>query len=185
MIFSRFFSRKTAPNQASGVYDVIVAQARQPWFYQHCAVPDTVEGRFDMIVLHAFLLFDRLQGHSGETGAFSQQVFDVLFADMDRSLREMGVGDLAVGKKIRKMAEMFYGRADAYSRALEQGGDELQASIARNIFPDGAPAGHIAALACYTRRARNALAGIAVAEIINGQLVFVPPEPPAGNKDPM
>ena len=176
MIFSRFFSSKTASNPVSGVYDAIVAQARQPWFYEQCSVPDTVEGRFDMIILHAFLLFERLKGHGDEVAQFSQNVFDAMFADMDRSLRELGVGDLAVGKKIRKMAEMFYGRADAYSRALQSDDDALQKAIARNIFPDGGASEDIRRLAGYTRRAHAALGAVEVPLIVAGQLEFIAPQ---------
>ena len=102
-------------------------------FYADWGVPDTLDGRFDMISLHAFLVLDRLKGTEQ---AFRQGLVDEFFADMDRSLREMGVGDLSVGKKVRKMAEVFYGRVAAYDQALAGPDGALEAAIARNVFPD-------------------------------------------------
>ena len=92
-----------------------MAAARHPVAYAEWGVPDTLDGRFDMITLHTFLVLDRLKG---EDRAFRQELVDEFFRDMDRSLREMGVGDLSVGKKVRKMAEVFYGRLAAYDKAL-------------------------------------------------------------------
>ena len=99
MILRRLFGRKANPIAA--VYDAIVASARQPRFYADLGVPDTLDGRFDMIVLHLFLVLDRMKG---EDEKFRQNLTDYFFMDMDRSLREIGVGDLSVGKKVRKMA---------------------------------------------------------------------------------
>jgi cytochrome b pre-mRNA-processing protein 3 len=95
-----------------------VAAARQEVFYARWAVPDTVDGRFDMIALHLFLVLERLKGEGQAVEDFRQVLTDTFFQDMDRSLREMGVGDISVGKKVRKMAEAFYGRVQAYAAAL-------------------------------------------------------------------
>lgn len=132
MILKRLFRR--SPNPARRCYEAIVAAARHPSFYADMGVADTLDGRFDMITLHAFLILDRLKGTEP---AFRQELVDELFRDMDRSLREMGVGDISVGKKVRKMAEVFYGRVTAYDKAI--GGPEasLAAAVARNVFPDG------------------------------------------------
>src|ERR1700761_506939 len=107
MVLSLF--RKTAAtDHVFDVYSAIVAQSRQPRFYAEWGVPDTVTGRFDMISLHLALVLRRL-GTERDAKVFSQALFDLFFKDMDRSLREMGAGDLAVPKKIRKMGEIFYG----------------------------------------------------------------------------
>jgi cytochrome b pre-mRNA-processing protein 3 len=112
MFLSRILNRLSRrPDAAQVLYEAIVAAARHPVPYADWGVRDTVDGRFDMIALHAFLVLDRLKG-SAE--AFRQELVDELFRDMDRSLREMGVGDISVGKKVRKMAEVFYGRVAAY-----------------------------------------------------------------------
>lgn len=131
--------RKTA----SAVYASIVAQARQPVFYNELGVPDTPTGRFEMIVVHATLLFRRLKGSSGleETG---QAVFDLFFADMDRSLRELGVGDLSVPKQIKRMGQAFYGHAAAYSKALDAGDeDALCDAVAGNVLATAEQTGQL------------------------------------------
>src|SRR6185369_17559638 len=106
-----------------------------PIFYAAYGVPDTIDGRYDMIVLHAILVLDRLKSAGGEGNEFAQRLTDYLFSDMDRSLREMGVGDLSVGKKVRRMAEVFYGRAQAYRPALERLDEAaLAEALYRNVF---------------------------------------------------
>ena len=140
MILKRFFQRPCQPERS--VYEAIVAAARHPVFYAEWGVADTLDGRFDMISLHTFLVLDRLKGAEQ---TFRQELVDEFFRDMDRSLREMGVGDVSVGKKVRKMAEVFYGRVAAYDAALAGQRDALEAALARNVFPDepagaGAPA---------------------------------------------
>lgn len=118
-------------------YCEIVAQARQPVFYSGFLVPDTIDGRFDLIILHAVLYFRRMQGEGPKVTGFTQDVFDLFFQDMDGSLREMGVSDTRVPKKIRKMGEAFYGRADAYIPAIEaEDVKELSQALGRNIFPE-------------------------------------------------
>ncbi len=138
MILRHFFDKLAGKTNERRIYEAIVAQARQPWFYAELDVPDTVEGRYDMIMLHSFLVIDRLSVEVGNSRGFAQRLFDEMFKDMDQSLREMGVGDLSVGKKIRKMAEAFYGRAEAYKVALNSmegdDGAALQTVLARNVY---------------------------------------------------
>lgn len=164
------------------VYGSAVAQAREPAFYLDVPVPDTVDGRFEMIILHVFLLIDRLRGQGDKAADLCQRLFDTLFDDMDRSLREMGVGDLSVGKKINVMAEAFYGRAGAYQDALDSGDrDELIDALTRNIFPEE-PAekisrGGIELLADYLTANRIGLASQTVDDVIAGKITFVPLAP--------
>ena len=129
MILSKLFARK--PDTAMRLYEAIVASARQEKFYTEMDVPDTLDGRFDMIVLHLFLVLDRLRGEAGD---MKQKLTDVFFKDLDRTLREMGVGDLSVAKKIRPMAEAFAGRIKAYAVALEQGDEALIGALCRNVY---------------------------------------------------
>ena len=129
MILSKLFARK--PDTAMRLYEAIVASARQEKFYTEMDVPDTLDGRFDMIVLHLFLVLDRLRGEAGD---MKQKLTDVFFKDLDRTLREMGVGDLSVAKKIRPMAEAFAGRIKAYALALEQGDETLIGALRRNVY---------------------------------------------------
>ncbi len=135
MPFRRFFARRRHKRIAHDLYDGVVALARRPVFYTTLRAPDTVDGRFDLIVLHAFLLMHRL-GASGdaEAKAVSQALFDILFADMDRSLREMGVGDLVVAGRVRKMAEGFYGRVAAFDKAWPEGRAAVAEVVARNLY---------------------------------------------------
>ena len=172
MILKRLFRRPVEPARVA--YEAIVAAARHEAFYAAWEVPDTVDGRFDMITLHTFLVLDRLKG---EADGFRQALVDELFRDMDRSLREMGVGDLSVGKKVRKMAEVFYGRIAAYDRAVADGTAALEAAIARNIFPDGAPDGAAAKLAAHADAQRRTLSGQDAAQLAAGRIVFEEPRP--------
>ncbi len=168
MILKRIFARQGSV--ATSLYGVIVASARQEKFYAEWGVPDTVDGRFDMISLHLFLLLDRLKGAGSDVERTRQALTDAFFDDMDRSLREMGVGDLSVGKKVRKMAEAFYGRVKAYAAALERG-EGLEEALRRNVHPgdDGAS---VDALAAWVQEARGGLLRQAVTDIIAGKVVF-------------
>ncbi|WP_290545997.1 ubiquinol-cytochrome C chaperone family protein [Aestuariivirga sp.] len=138
---------------------------------------DTLDGRFDMIVLHSYLVLDRLKGAEPR---FRQDLVDEFFRDMDYSLRELGVGDLSVGKKVRKMAEVFYGRVAAYDTALAAEGNALVAALARNVFPDDPAAAEsdgAARLADYARDQRSHLAAQDVKAIAGGQVSFREPTP--------
>lgn len=172
MILKRLFQRSPAPERSS--YEAIVAAARHPAFYAQWNVPDTLDGRFDMISLHAFLVLDRLRGEQQD---FRQSLVDELFRDMDRSLREMGVGDVSVGKKVRKMAEVFYGRVAAYDKALEGQQHELAAALARNVFPDDPSAKEAADLARYMREQREFLGRQDASAIAAGTIRFKEPTP--------
>jgi cytochrome b pre-mRNA-processing protein 3 len=172
MILKRLFRRGPTAERSS--YEAIVAAARHPVFYADWGVPDTLDGRFDMISLHAFLVLDRLKGVEE---AFRQGLVDELFADMDRSLREMGVGDLSVGKKVRKMAEVFYGRVAAYDAALERGPEALEAAIARNVFPDAQDSAGPELLAAHVAAQRRHLAAQDAAAIAGGRINFKEPSP--------
>jgi len=145
------FLKKSDPMQRTieAIYGMIVAQARQPAFYTAFHVPDTVEGRFDMVLLHLWMVLRMLRrGPEGEDPA--QRLFDRFCTDMDDNLREMGVGDLTVPKRMQKFGEAFYGRTAAYDAALEAGHAELAASLNRNIFNEANAAGADRLAACVT-----------------------------------
>lgn len=172
MIFKGLLRKRETAGQR--LYGAIVAAGRHPVPYANWGVPDTVTGRFDMIALHLFLVLDRLKGGHDE---FRQSLVDTFFDDMDRSLREMGVSDVSVGKKVRKIAESFYGRIAAYDQAIAAGQAELQQALARNIFADGAAAGAAEKLAAYAKATRQSLAGQDEATIIGGVAHFLEPQP--------
>ena len=174
MILS-LFRKNTASAEVYAVYSAIVAQSRQPRFYADWLVPDTVTGRFDMISLHLALLFRRLRAETGERKAFSQAVFDLFFQDMDRSLREMGVGDLGVPKRIQKMGNVFFGLLAAMNQAMDgEDASALQAVLSRNVF-DGGTGPHVEALARYLLAGDRALSAQPVASITAGRIDFEVP----------
>ena len=132
----RLFRPSSQDRSIGDLYGAIVAQARSPAFYRDYDVPDTMEGRFDLIVLHLVLLIERL-GRDADAGrGIGQQLFDVFCRDLDANLREMGVGDLAVPKRMRAFGEAFYGRQAAYVAAFAAAdGRELEKALAAISFP--------------------------------------------------
>jgi len=171
MILS-LFRKNSAPEPVLAVYSAIVAQSRHRRLYADWLVPDTVTGRFDMISLHMCLLFRRLRAENGPTKAFSQSVFDLFFKDMDRSLREMGVGDLGVPKRIQKMGNIFFGLLAAMNEAMDRNDVEaLQLVLARNIYDSG-EGPHIRALAEYIIAEDRALASQPAKAITEGTIHF-------------
>jgi cytochrome b pre-mRNA-processing protein 3 len=180
MIFP-LFGRSRRRHTISRLYGTIVAQARMPGFYRDYSVPDTVNGRFDLIVLHLSLLIDRL-AEEPALRELGQAIFNHFCRDMDHNLREIGVGDLAVPKAMRRLGEAFYGRAEAYRTALAASGDvPLIEALTRNIYGGSAPDIAARRLAAYMREAVRDLKGQASASLAVGNLRF--PEPaklPAG-----
>jgi cytochrome b pre-mRNA-processing protein 3 len=180
MILARF-RRNSQARTIHALYGAIVAQARSPAFYADYRVPDTVEGRFDLIVLHLVLLLNRL-GRRAEASRglgqalIGQELFDAFCRDLDANLREMGVGDLAVPKRMQAFAEAFYGRQAVYLAALD-GADErvFEKALARNIFAAGNDAG-AAQLARYARAAVTSLDAQDDSALIGGDVVFPSPE---------
>jgi cytochrome b pre-mRNA-processing protein 3 len=178
MILS-LFRRKKQDTTIETLYGAIVAQARNPLFYRDHGVPDTVQGRFEMVVLHAFLVLHRLKEESEERRQLGQELFDMLFLDFDRGLRELGVSDTKVPKKIRQMGEAFYGRVQAYDAALAGGeGESLEAALARNVL--AAPSGDTRVLASYVRQAAAALAARPYESFLTGDIEF--PAVPTGGR---
>lgn len=145
----RFFTNKKTNPAVRRLYDTAVAQARLPIFYQTFGVPDTLDGRFDMIVLHVWPLIDTLRGADGATNADGQALFDTFVDDMEQNLRTIGVSDTAFARKMKAIAQAFYGRLDAYRRAHDD--DALALAIARNVLEDEAKASepHARALTAY------------------------------------
>jgi len=180
-MFKKIFSSVSRSNSkavAVALYRSIVAQARQPDFYRSHGVPDTLDGRFDMIILHAFLVSRRLKAIKSETSqSLNQILFDLMFADMDSSLREIGIGDLSVGKKVKAMAQAFYGRVEAYDAGLAASTDaELAGALLRNVFgTTGSRADQSMAMAVYVRKADAVLAGLPDGDVMTGKVGFPAP----------
>lgn len=165
------FGSDPTEEAAIELYRAVVGRARAPVFYAAFEVPDTLDGRFEMIALHGFLLLDRLQRDNA--APLAQALVETLFSDMDRNLREIGVGDLSVGTKVRAMAEAFYGRAVAYRDSI---GDPLAlaGALTRNVWGTTAPPRPASrdALAFYMVDSRAHLAAQPIAPIARGAVDF-------------
>ena len=186
------FRRRSQAHIIAALYGAVVAQARSATFYTDYGVPDTVEGRFDLIVLHLVLLLRRLGQETGEetgqetgqetrqgTGlrrSLGQDLFDEFCRDMDANLREMGVGDLAVPKRMQRFAEAFYGRQSAYGEALS-GADrrDFEKALARNIY-QGREGDDAARLAQYARAVMDDLDAQRDDALNRGVVGFLKPE---------
>lgn len=160
-----------APYQAEAhkAYASLVAQARTPAFFTACKIPDTLDGRFDAIVLHMFLVLHRLQGVEP---LFTRALQEAFFYDMDRGLREMGSTDTGVGKRVKQMVQAFYGRLQAYEQAIA---DEaaFEEALARNLHRGHAPDGDaLRAAAAYVTRNLAHLNAQDAAEILRGEVRF-------------
>jgi cytochrome b pre-mRNA-processing protein 3 len=161
------------------LYGEIVAAARQPVLYAQWNVPDTPLGRYEMMALHLFLLLHRLRAEEGPVREVAQELTDEFFKDVEHSIRELGVGDMGVPKRMKKLARMFYGRVGAYDAALA--GDDtaaLAAALARNVRPDAESWPQAADLAGYALAARDALALQSVDGFVAGRLAFPRPGEP-------
>jgi cytochrome b pre-mRNA-processing protein 3 len=172
------FLRRRAKHERAGfqLYGSAVAAARDPYLYATLGVPDTLDGRFDAVGLHVFLVIRRLSAAEPPGPDLAQAVFDAMFADMDINLREMGVGDMSVGKRNRAMWEAFHGRSAAYTAAWESD-PALAAAIARNLWRGAEPpAGSAAAVARLARAHAGALAEQPVEALLSGVVSFAPAE---------
>jgi cytochrome b pre-mRNA-processing protein 3 len=174
VVFGNLFRRDPIEQAARDLYAVIVNQARQPAFYQVAAVPDTIDGRYEMISLHAFLVMRHLKGKGAAEKKLSQKVFDHMFADMDQSLREIGVGDLSVGKRIKQMAKVFYGRVVAYELALDDGEETLEVALRRNHYGtfEDVTSEAVTRMAAYVRTSDALLAKQSAEDFMLGKAVF-------------
>jgi cytochrome b pre-mRNA-processing protein 3 len=170
------FRRARQTRNIHALYGAIVAQSRLPAFYTVYGVPDTVDGRFELIVLHLVLFLDRL-GREAAAAPIGQQLFDVFCRDLDDNLREMGVGDLAVPRKMRRFGEAFYGRQAVYRAALASAdGRQLEKAFARNIFGVSGDDDGAVRLARYTRALTRRLDAEGEDVLLAGSAVFPSPE---------
>lgn len=176
-MFRRLFGSRRSSSLAvtDALYGQIVAAARQQALYSAWNVPDTPLGRFEMVSLHMFLFLHRIRGDDSAS-EIGQELTDEFFRDVDHSLRELGIGDMAVPKRMKKLARMFYGRAASYGAALDHGDhEELGAALARNVTPDRPAWPEAAALADYVFEARESLAAQDSRQFLMGTLKFPTP----------
>jgi len=171
-MFAQFLKRDRQRGRiASALYGAIVAQARAPVFYARLGVADSVDGRFELLVAHLALVLRRLRDAAGPAKDLGQEVFDLFCADMDRSLREMGVGDLSVPKRMKRLAEAYYGRAAAYAAAFDAGDGEALANVVRrNLL--GAGAGAAEESVAYLMEAETLLRSVPLTALGEGRIAW-------------
>jgi cytochrome b pre-mRNA-processing protein 3 len=175
MILALFSRRSRRAGTIEALYGAIVAQARHPVFYLDYGVPDTVNGRFEMILLHAALLFDRLAGEDAAVRRVGQEVFDRFCLDMEDTLRERGVSDIKVPKEMKRVGEAFYGRQAAYRTALNGAEPHgLVEALRRNVYA-GVPDSGAGRLAAYARTCAENLRRQAAVELGAGRLAWPDP----------
>ncbi|HEY5071920.1 MAG TPA: ubiquinol-cytochrome C chaperone family protein [Caulobacteraceae bacterium] len=177
MILDRLRAGPKAVRSIAGtLYDGAVAQARAPILYGSMGVADTPEGRFEALTLHVILLIDRLNAGGRDCASTGQAVFDIYIRQLDGALREMGVGDLAVGRKMRKLGQAFYGRARAFSDAFSLLPDQalLREVIGRTLLEERLEADPLL-LADYVLRCREFMSAYLLDDLLAGSLQWPRP----------
>lgn len=169
-MFRQLLAKSPARLAGERLKDHATTQSRLPGLYEAMGVPDTIDGRFELLTLHVILLIDRLKGEAGSAEEVRQHLFDAYLRDLDGALREMGVGDLSVGKRMRRLGEAFYGRARAYDAAFAALPDPapLQSALTRMVMGGNAVAS-AGQLAAYVRRCRDLLAQADTQSILQGE----------------
>ena len=174
-MLNRLFKPRPALAAGRALYAATVAQARTTALYADLGAPDTPEGRFEIYSLHVYLLLARLKDQGEQAAETAQALFDTYLSGLDDGLRELGVGDLTVGKRMRKLGEAFYGRIQSYEAALAALPDmgPLEALLARTVYA-GAEAPQVPALAAYVIAQREALAAQPLDALCAGEAAWRP-----------
>ncbi len=175
MIFGLFGKRNSNQAIVDRQYAALTAAARMPGLYEHLNVPDTVMGRFEMLSIAMILFFRRTRSSETSGQEIAQEIVDAFFQDIDYSIRELGIGDNSVPKRMKKLAGMFYGRLEAYSKAMDQGdAAALSAALQRNIYPEATEPGDMAGLAQWMMAAEAHLSAIPEEAIATGSATIAP-----------
>ena len=173
LMFKWLNARRQRQEVAAKIYNDLVAHARSPAFYLSYGVPDSELGRFEMICLHCYLLFRRLGKTDNAGKELSQSVHDLMFSDLDRTLREQGIGDMGIGKRIKALARNLYGRIDAYEIGFTEGSTELANALRRNLYASAdASDSEITAMITYIKDTMEFLDGQQTPEIMSGRVFF-------------
>lgn len=166
-------NRRARRKQAERLHEAIIAQSRQPLFYAHLGVPDTMLGRYEMVCLHAYLVLTRLNRESEEGHRLAQTLHNLIFDDFDVALREAGLGDMGVGKRIKKLARNLHGRISVYEAGLASGDGELAAILRRNMYASADPdASELAGMIAYIKAARQEMDACPGEAMFAGNPVF-------------
>ena len=175
MSLMNLFGRRRHERAGFALYTAAVAAARDPWAFEALDVPDTLDGRFDMVGMQVFLVVHRLHTEGKAGKDLAQAVFDAMFADMDTNLRELGVGDMTVAKKVKAMWEAFHGRSTAYAAAIDSGDTAgLASALERNVWRMEAPPGAPAELARAMLDQARILAAKPLTDFLAGRVMLHP-----------
>lgn len=171
MIFGLFGKKNGNRRIVEKQYATLTKAARHPYLYEVLDVPDTVMGRFEMLSIALILYFRRTAGAGDEVKAIAQEIVEAFFEDLDHSMRELGIGDQGVPKRMKKLAGMFYGRLDSYARALESAdATALEAALKRNIHPENQDeALSMRKLAHYMLKAEQELKSVSESTLAKGE----------------
>jgi len=155
-MLKRLRERRARLDLAHALHARVIEQARRPHFYAVLGVPDTMLGRYEMVCLHAYLVLTRLK-REGEAGArAAQTLHNIIFDDFDVALRETGLGDMGIGKRIKKLACNLHGRISAYDSGVSAGDEELAAALRRNMYASAEPGdAQVTGMVAYVRAARR------------------------------
>lgn len=185
MIFAQWRARRASKEVIEQILGEIVAAARRPALYEALGAPDRINGRFELLTLHAGLVLRRLSALGGVADAIAQDLVNGIFAHFDDTLREMGLTDIAVARRLKAMGSAFYGRNAAYAAALD--GDsivDLAAALARNVYgaagPEAAPKAE--ALARHVALLDSGLVSIPIEAFTTGRFRFPPGSIDAGGR---
>jgi cytochrome b pre-mRNA-processing protein 3 len=169
----QWFKKQYETEDIGKIYNIVVSQSRRPELFAEFSVADTLDGRFDLLSLHMCLIFKRLKLEDNSYKQFAQSLFDFMFQDMDRSLREIGVGDLSVGKRVKEMGRAFLGRLEVYEAVIKVNDISLEEALIRNVYrSDPLPSQNASELANYVRRVDAKLADIPIELLIKGEFTF-------------
>lgn len=169
MVFGFFRQKRNNQAIVERQYAALTSAARTPAFYLDMNAPDTVMGRFEMVTIMLILYFRRTARSDRSGQEIAQNIIDAFFEDVDHSIRELGVGDPGVPKRMKKLASMYYGRLESYAGALDKNDRAaLVAALARNLHPEVVPAPDMQALADWIFSAEQALGSVAETEIETG-----------------
>lgn len=169
MIFGLFGKKNNNQTIVDRQYAALTAAARMPELYERLNVPDTVMGRFEMLSIAMILFFRRTRASETSGREIAQEIVDAFFQDVDYSIRELGIGDNSVPKRMKKLAGMFYGRLEAYSKAMDAGDTAaLSMALQRNIYPEAAEPSDMSGLAHWMMAAETHLSAISEEVIATG-----------------
>jgi cytochrome b pre-mRNA-processing protein 3 len=180
LFLKRLFQTPRFQAEARAIYRQITGRARNPLLYTLYGVPDTIDGRFEMLCLHAYAVFHGLKGKGADADVLSQAIYDAMFAELDGSLRELGVADLGVGRRIKTMTEALNGRIQAYDRGFAAGDVELAEAIRRNVYGTVTPQDdQVRGMTAYLHSIRSVLVRASFEDLCSARVMSQLPEPPA------